>query len=69
MKRKSKNNPNKLRVPILVENVKQDEDIFSENNNIIKPTPRKTNCFCVKNNFFGNNFTDKQHASNGIGLK
>ena len=69
MRRKSKNNPNKLRVPILVENEKQDEDIFSENNNIIKPTPRKTNCFSAKNNFFENNFTDKQQASNGIGLK
>ena len=69
MKRKSKNNPNKLRAPIIVENEKQDDDIFSETNNIIKPTPRKTNFFRAKNNYFGNNFTDKPKTSNGIGLK
>ena len=69
MKRKSKANPNKLRVPIIIENEKQNDSTLSESNHIIKPTPRKTNFCQLQNNIFRNIFDDKQSTPKGINFK
>ena len=69
MKRKTKNNPNKLIAPIIGENEKLDEGIFTETNNIIKPTPRKTYFLQSKNNLYENSINDKQKLTNDFILK